>query len=93
MLYPASRRSAGAEASERLAGALPMMIVMAVTRRREEPEVVAPTSIPCPSCGKMNGLTAKTCSACGYAFIPGSEPDGGETMMQRVTGWFRGRKR
>jgi hypothetical protein len=41
----------------------------------------------------MNALTAKTCSACGYEYIPASEADTSGSMIQRMAGWFKGRKR
>ena len=46
--------------------------------------MAGPTNVPCPSCGKMNELTAKNCSTCGYAFVQPSEEEGGGSVVRRV---------
>jgi hypothetical protein len=46
---------------------------------------MASQSIPCPQCGRLNRIEAKTCAGCQYAFVPGA--DGGEgNIFKRVVG-------
>ena len=70
---------------------LATMIVMTTAPREER--AMALTTIPCPTCGMMNALTAETCSACGCAFVPASERAPNESrdaapnwLVQRGTG-------
>lgn len=53
--------------------------------------MAGPTSVPCPMCGRLNALTALTCTTCDYEFVSKEEADQQGSLLGRAVGKLTGR--
>ncbi len=49
------------------------------------------TSVPCPMCGRMNGVEKLTCTTCGYEFVNQEDAQQQASLIKRTLGRLAGR--